>query len=286
IDYEFILIFKKPGAAPKPTVEQKQRSAMTTEQWNQYFAGHWNFAGAKQEGHLAMFPEELPARLIQMFSFHGEKVLDPFLGSGTTALAARNLGMSSVGYEINPEFIPVIKTKLNVSQVDLAGSQYEFKDQGPKPEISAERKNRLPYLFQDPHRMDKKIDARKLTFGSRISEDSGEREEYFTVKEVVSPEIVRLSNDLVVRLIGVKPRADAIEEARSWLEEATKGQRVYLRYDADKHDEQDRLRCYLYLKNKTFLNAHLVKKGLVDVDDRRAFKYKERFERYAQEVIA
>ncbi|HRP83012.1 MAG TPA: DNA methyltransferase [Flavobacteriales bacterium] len=286
IDYEFILIFKKPGAAPKPTVEQKQRSAMTTEQWNQYFAGHWNFAGAKQEGHLAMFPEELPARLIQMFSFHGEKVLDPFLGSGTTALAARNLGRSSVGYEINPEFIPVIKTKLNVSQVDLAGSQYEFKDQGPKPEISAERKNRLPYLFQDPHRMDKKIDARKLTFGSRISEDSGEREEYFTVKEVVSPEIVRLSNDLVVRLIGVKPRADAIEEARSWLEEATKGQRVYLRYDADKHDEQDRLRCYLYLKNKTFLNAHLVKKGLVDVDDRRAFKYKERFERYAQEVIA
>ena len=63
--------------APKPTKEQKERSAMTTEEWNTYFSGHWNFAGAKQEGHLAMFPEELPHRLIKMFAFRGDTVLDP-----------------------------------------------------------------------------------------------------------------------------------------------------------------------------------------------------------------
>jgi site-specific DNA-methyltransferase (adenine-specific) len=51
-----------------------------------------------------MFPEELPNRLIKMFSFVGETILDPFLGSGTTALAAKNLDRNSFGFEINPEF--------------------------------------------------------------------------------------------------------------------------------------------------------------------------------------
>ena len=58
IDYEFILLFKKRGNSPKPTIEQKHLSAMTKEEWNTYFSGHWNFAGVKQDRHLAMFPEE------------------------------------------------------------------------------------------------------------------------------------------------------------------------------------------------------------------------------------
>lgn len=86
IDYEFILIFKKYGNAPKVSKEIKEQSKMTKEEWNQYFTGHWNFPGEKQDKHLAMFPEELPARLIKMFSFVGDTVLDPFLGSGTKYL--------------------------------------------------------------------------------------------------------------------------------------------------------------------------------------------------------
>ena len=87
---------------------------MTAEEWNTFFAGHWNFAGARQDNHIAMFPEELPKRLIKMFAFVGDTVLDPFAGSGTTNLAAKNLGRNSVGYEINSEFIPVIKQKFSV----------------------------------------------------------------------------------------------------------------------------------------------------------------------------
>ena len=63
MDYEFILLFKKLGNAPKPTKEQKEQSAMTKEEWGQYFSSHWNFNGVKQTGHIAMFPEELPKRL-------------------------------------------------------------------------------------------------------------------------------------------------------------------------------------------------------------------------------
>jgi site-specific DNA-methyltransferase (adenine-specific) len=105
LDFEYILLFKKQGNAPKPTAEQKAQSAMTNEEWNTYFNGHWYFNGAKQDKHLAMFPEELPRRLITMFSFPNETVLDPFLGSGTTSLAAKNLNRNSIGYEINADFI-------------------------------------------------------------------------------------------------------------------------------------------------------------------------------------
>ena len=119
MDYEFILLFKKSGNAPKPTQQQKEQSAMTKEEWSQYFSSHWNFNGAKQMGHIAMFPEELPKRLIKMFSFSGETVFDPFAGSGTTSLAAKNLGRNSIGYEINRDFKPIIREKLGVSQLTL-----------------------------------------------------------------------------------------------------------------------------------------------------------------------
>ncbi len=72
LDYEFILIFKKLGDSPKPSAEQKELSKMTADEWNTFFSGHWNFPGVKQTEHLAMFPEELPRRLIKMFSFVGE----------------------------------------------------------------------------------------------------------------------------------------------------------------------------------------------------------------------
>lgn len=61
---------------------------MTKEEWNTYFQGHWNFSGVRQDNHLAMFPEELPKRLIKMFYFVGDTVLDPFLGSGKMSLVS------------------------------------------------------------------------------------------------------------------------------------------------------------------------------------------------------
>ena len=105
IDYEHILILKKEGKAPFISNSVRQQSAMTDQEWQNYFSAHWTFSGARQDGHIAVFPEELPRRLIKMFSFIGETVLDPFMGSGTTALAALDLGRNSIGYEINPNFI-------------------------------------------------------------------------------------------------------------------------------------------------------------------------------------
>lgn len=169
LDYEFILIFKKIGSTPVVPEDIKEKSKMSTEEWNQYFTGHWNFNGVKQDKHLAMFPEELPRRLIRMFSFMGDTVLDPFLGSGTTTLAAKNLDRNSVGYEINKKFLPFIKEKTG------AGNENLFKD--ATFEIAEQRGNsvnrksaisKLPYVFRDSVKFSRVLDPKKNQFGSKI----------------------------------------------------------------------------------------------------------------------
>ena len=276
LDYEFILIFKKQGNSPKPTRKQKELSVISKEDWNMYFSGHWYFAGDKQEGHIAMFPEELPARLIKMFAFAEDTVLDPFLGSGTTSMAARDLGRHSIGYEINEDFIPTIRKKLQFEQTDLYGTEYVFLKDNINADLNEEIK-KLSYIFKDPHKFDKKVDPKKLQFGSRIDENGGDREEYFSVKEVISPELIRLSNGLIVRLIGVRENKALNAMAIIFITEKTRGQKVFLKFDNQKHDTNNHVLCYLFLKNKTFLNAHLIKEGFAEVDCSIDFKYRDKF---------
>ncbi|MEK6589604.1 MAG: DNA methyltransferase [Nitrospinota bacterium] len=274
IDYEFILIFKKLGEPPKVNREIKEKSKLTTEEWNEYFYGHWNFSGERQDKHLAMFPEELPKRLIKMFSFAGDTVLDPFLGSGTTCLSARKLGRNSVGYEINKDFLPVIKEKLGVDRIQ---KDFEIIFQKDKSVDYKKEISRLPYIFKDPVKFDKKIDPKKLRFGSKIDNSEYQQKRYYSVKEVISPEIVAMDNDLKVRLIGIKEKEEINGDAIQFLNEKLKGQKVFLKFDAIKYDDKGNLLCYLYLKNKTFINAHLIKNKLTQVDSSLPFKYKEKF---------
>ncbi len=282
LDFEYILLFKKQGIAPKPTPEQKEISVMSKEDWNLYFNGHWNFSGAKQDAHLAMFPEELPKRLIKMFSFAGENVLDPFLGSGTTALVARKLGRNSCGYEINPEFIPIIKQRIGSNQDNIFDDvRIDFVTPENREADFAKRIAELPYIFEDTHKLDKKIDVKKLQFGSKLdAESKAEKEEFFRVKEIISPELIRLNNDLIVRLIGIKQDESKNGSATEFLQKKTKGQKVFLKYDTEKHDKDNHLLVYLYLQNKTFINAHLLKYGFAQVDERADFKYKTKFLNY------
>lgn len=278
LDYEFILIFKKQGISKPVSSELREKSKMTTEEWNQYFSGHWNFAGEKQDKHLAMFPEELPKRIIKMFTFVGDTVLDPFLGSGTTILAAKNLDRNSIGYEINADFLPAIKERTGYSQnLFVDSARIEILTQEKNAVNFKEKIMKAPYIFKDPIKFDKKVDPKKLEFGSKIDQNSGHREEYFIVKEVVSPEILKLNNGLTVRLLGIKQDTIKNGKATEYLVHKLQGQKVFLKYDQVKYDSENRLMCYLYLKNKTFVNAHLIKEGLAFVDNDIAFKYKERF---------
>lgn len=278
IDYEFILIFKKHGAPPKVSGEVKEKSKMTTEEWNQYFTGHWNIPGEKQDKHLAVFPEEVPRRLIKMFSFVGDNVLDPFLGSGTTSLAARKSGRNSVGYEVNPDFLPIIEEKLSINEGLLfEDADFEIVTQRHANVDYAEAIRKLPYIFRDPVEFDKKIDPRKLEFGSKINHQSRRREKYYRVDQVLSTEELIIGDGLRVRLLGVKEKPSRRGEAVKFLRDMTQGQKVYMKFDSVKHDDRKNLFCYLYLQNRTFLNAHLIKNGLADVDTAIDFKLKRGF---------
>lgn len=274
MDYEFILIFKKLGNAPKPTKEQKEKSIITKEEWNQYFSSHWNFNGVKQLEHIAMFPEELPKRLIKMFSFADETVFDPFAGSGTTSLAAMHLGRNSIGYELNKDFIPVIREKLCNDDSEQASEAVVTFCEDKSADYSYDT---LPYIFHDPHKMDKKVDVKKLQFGSKIDSSDAKKEELFTVKEVLSPEKILLSNGLTIKLLGVKERPDNRKEAIEFLNKKFKNRKVFLKYDNTKYDDTGTIVCYVYLDNKTFVNNHLIRTGFVDVDLDLDYSCKQKF---------
>lgn len=284
IDYEFILIFKKQGKTPPPSAEAREKSAMTKEEWNSCFASHWTFGGARQDGHIAVFPEELPTRLIKMFTYYGETVFDPFMGSGTTALAAKHLGRNSIGYEINPEFKSFYVKK--VCEADLL-TQDEFIFETDAESFFCEGlMNALPYQFIDPLKMDKKIDVKKLKFGSTIDGSSADREEYLSVQEIVSPEIVRLNNDVELKLLGIKVIPGKEQVAINFLSQKTAHQKVFIKYDQVKYSVDGHLLGYLYLENKTFINAHLIKHGFAYVDDTVDFRHKTRFRNYRHHVLA
>ena len=281
IDYEFILIFKKGGKPQKVEKERKQQSKLSKEEWNQYFAGHWNFPGEKQDKHLAMFPAELPNRLIKMFTFVGDTVLDPFLGSGTTSLSAKNLERNSIGFEINEDFLPIIRKKVGLDNPDLFGD-YEFiieRQEALHVDFKTEIEN-LPYVFKDSVKIDKKVDPRKLQFGSKIDHNGQSGIDYYHVKNVISSNTLELSNGLIIRLIGIKAPEKEESKAIEFLKRRTKGHKVFLKFDSEKYDENQNLLSYLYLKNKTFINAHLVKSGLVSVDTDMEYKYKANFSKY------
>jgi site-specific DNA-methyltransferase (adenine-specific) len=101
INYEYIMLFKKPGKRVPIAPEIKEASAMTKEEWNLWLNGHWNVIGARQKAETAPYPMEIPTRLIRLFSFKNDVILDPFLGSGTTTLASIQNDRNSIGFELN-----------------------------------------------------------------------------------------------------------------------------------------------------------------------------------------
>ncbi|MGA1844308.1 MAG: DNA-methyltransferase [bacterium] len=103
-DIEFILMQRKPGGYRKPTKAQRDASRMEKDDFDRWFRQIWNITGASTKQHPAPFPLELAIRLVRMFSFTGDTVLDPFCGSGTTMVAALRTRRNSIGVEIDPEY--------------------------------------------------------------------------------------------------------------------------------------------------------------------------------------
>ena len=111
-DIEFILMQRKPGGYRKPTIEQRRLSMIDKKDFEEWFQQFWTISGASTREHPAPFPLEIASRLIRMFSFYGDTVLDPFCGTGTTMLAAIKQGRNSIGIEVEPLYCQIIIKRL------------------------------------------------------------------------------------------------------------------------------------------------------------------------------
>ena len=118
-DIEYILMQRKPGGYRKPTDEQRILSKITKKEFDEWFRQFWNITGASTKNHPAPFPYELAYRLIRMFSFYGDTVLDPLCGTGTTMLAAMRTDRHSIGVEIDPEYCRISLNRLGQESNNL-----------------------------------------------------------------------------------------------------------------------------------------------------------------------
>ncbi|MBS3099105.1 site-specific DNA-methyltransferase [Candidatus Pacearchaeota archaeon] len=120
---EPIHVFRKVGKREVPQ-DIKEKSKLTLKEFREFRDAIWDINGVNDK-HVAAYPIDLPARFIKMFTFVGDLVLDPFVGSGTTIKAARDLSRNSVGIDINPEFLKIIKEKVGFKQKSLT-KEYIF----------------------------------------------------------------------------------------------------------------------------------------------------------------
>ncbi len=260
IDYEFILVFKKPGNGNAIQSEIKKESILSKEDWKNYFKGHWNFGGAKQIAHEAMFPEELPLRLIKMFSFVGETVLDPFLGSGTTMKAALKLRRNAIGYEINPDCLKIIKDKIREEEDLFYNINIEI--------IHRESNSEIETVQYKPIIKDAKpeIDPKKINFKNGS---------YYKVSEVLNSYTLKLNTGLIVKLLGIVIKEE--EKVLTYLKEKILNKEIIIKFDKNISYSEEPLEVYVYLKNKIFINLYLIKSGMAIADRTRNYIYKEKF---------
>ncbi|HKV37594.1 MAG TPA: site-specific DNA-methyltransferase [Blastocatellia bacterium] len=112
-DVEFILMLRKPGGYRQPTNEQRDESRLTKEEHQAWFQAIWHdVTGESTRDHPAPYPEELAYRLIRMFSFAGDTVLDPFMGTATSLVAATRCNRNAIGVEIEPSYIDYARERL------------------------------------------------------------------------------------------------------------------------------------------------------------------------------
>jgi DNA modification methylase len=129
-DIEFILMQRKPGGYRKPSEQQRQRSRISKDEFAQWFRQFWTLSGASTKSHPAPFPLELAYRLVRMFSFWDDTVLDPFCGTGTTMLAAIKCERNSIGIEIDAKYCWMATNRIRKEHNDMfSPSKFEFRKQ-------------------------------------------------------------------------------------------------------------------------------------------------------------
>ena len=170
-----------------------------------------------------------------------------------------------MGYEINGDFRQIISDKLSgdvLFEEDLCQT-YDIES--------------LPYIFHDPHKMDKKVDLKENQYGSKLDDSPAKKEELYRVKRIISPEKIEINDGRIIRLIGIKENPRYSDMAVEFLKQKFKNRKIFLKHDTASQDKAGLPLCYVYLDNKTFINNHLIRTGFVEVDLETEYKYRDKF---------
>ncbi len=253
IDHEYILIFKKLGKSEKVEKRVKEASKLMKDEWKEYFRGHWRFGGARQVRYEAMFPEGLPYRIIRMFSFVGETILDPFLGSGTTIKVALDNFRNGIGYEITEEFLELIRRKIGKN---LLRYRQRVEIIRRTTEITLKKVSEYVPMMKDGASIkDKKKDARSR------------EHPLHKVTEILENGILKLNCGKSIKFLGV----EIIDHdgLKQYLERYLLKKKIFLKFDQkhvsleEQKNEKHVIEAYVYLKNK--ISSMLKSSGLVMV---------------------
>jgi DNA modification methylase len=147
-DMEFILMQRKAGGYRKPEDEQRKLSKISKEDFNKWFQQIWTLPGTSTRQHPAPFSFELANRLVRMFSFVRDTVLDPFVGTGTTMLASLKAGRNSIGVDIEKHYVDIAKRRLDDEVRDMfrtATLEISYPFAKHESKIAAVRQTRKKY---------------------------------------------------------------------------------------------------------------------------------------------
>jgi hypothetical protein len=195
-----------------------------------------------------------------MFSFVEDTILDPFLGSGTTAKVANELERNAVGYEINPEFLQTIKEKIAKSESLLSQLNIEITERTSEIKIE----NEIEYK---PNIKDAKpiISPENFNF---------EKERLYKVVKIINENTIELDTGLKVRFLGIIPKVNESQKIYLYFNKYLKGKFIYLKFDSSSNLENGIVSAYVFLKNKIFINKELIKLGVADISTENS-KYKK-----------
>lgn len=297
--HETILVFKKPGDAPRPEGGAVEKSKLSQREWKRLFNSYWVFPDAKVEKPWSPFPEELPRRLIKMYTYIGETVLDPFLGGGTTCLVARDGGRSSVGYEVVPKLADEIKGRIaggqnqrqfsierqqgikrngiekKLRETPAAAKSHECPAPPPAPPVEAKA---APRPVKEPEKRPEKKETRP------------ERE--YTVAQVYGLDSFRLDDGREVKLLGVEAPAafysrnrGIYRQALNFANELVAGKKFTLHKSRrPKKSGAPENAYYISFPNHVMINGVLIRNGYALSDRNLSHENRGRFDDYEKEA--
>jgi modification methylase len=294
--HEAILVFKKPGESPCPEGEAAEKSKLSSREAKRLFGSVWVFPGARERKPWLPFPEELPRRLIKMYTYIGETVLDPFLGGGTTSVVARDAGRSSIGCEIDPKTAETVSSRFQGGQLTVVKQQGAVK-------VDVEKKIRPRGGAASAHAhagvQHKKPAPAQEKQLPRKAEEKAEDEDRkqtvhreFVVAQVYGLDSLRLDDGREVKLLGIEVPASFFSrnrglyrQALNFINEVAAGKKVTLRRPRiPRKANAPSNAYYITLPDRNTLNALLIRNGYALSDRTLAHENQKRFDDYEDQA--